>query len=141
MAEGQRRRYTRKKKAEVVTAALASSVLAVAQAEGIPSQTIDYWMHSEEFGKLREETREARADAAKVISLLAADEIRKRIPTMESKDLINLYGVTVDKGELLSGGATSRTETRDLTAGWDDHERGALKDAIDAELAKREVEA
>jgi hypothetical protein len=49
--------------------------------------------------------------------------------------------VMTDKSELLTGGATSRTETRTLTDGFDDDERKALHDAIQAELAAREVEA
>ena len=137
MAEGQRRRYTRRTKAAAVSAAVASSVLAVAQETGIPSQTIDYWMHSEEFRNLRDRTREDLADEFKVITHKALERIVALVPTMDARDLTVLASMAADKAQLLSGGATSRTETRTLTDGWDDHERGALKDAIDAELAKR----
>ncbi len=137
----QRRRYTQRKKVETVSAALASSVLAVSQETGIPSQTIDYWMHQPEFGKLRERTREDLADEFRVITHAALQRIVALVPTMDARDLTVLASMAADKSQLLSGHATSRTETRALTEGWDDHERGALKDAIDAELAKREVEA
>lgn len=136
------RRYTRKDKVAAVTAAAASSVLAAAQETGIPRTTIAYWLEQPEFVELRQRTREQTAEEFMVIAHLALDRLRSLIPTMDARDLTVLVSMSADKGQLLSGGATSRTETRDLTADLDDHERAALKDAITAELAKRaEVEA
>ena len=104
--------------------------------------TIRYWLEEPEFAELRQRTREQTAEEFMVIAHLAIDRLRTLIPTMDARDLTVLVSMSADKGQLLSGGATSRTETRDLTADLDDHEREALKDAITAELAKRvEVEA
>lgn len=46
-------------------------------------------------------------------------------------------GVLIDKYRLEVGEATTRSESRALTEGMDDHERTALRDAIDGELARR----
>jgi hypothetical protein len=73
----------------------------------------------------------------RVLAHMAAERLRRLIPTMDARDLIVLQSMTVDKSQLLSGLATGRTETRILD-GFSDHERDALHDAIAAELAKRE---
>ena len=140
MPEGQRH-YTRKKKVAVVMAAAASSVLAAAQEAGINESTVRYWLKDPELASIRDRTREDMADEFRVAAHLAVARLVALIPTMDARDLTVLASMSTDKSQLLSGGATSRTETRTLTDGWDDHERGALKDAIDAELATREVEA
>ena len=132
------RRYTRKDKVAAVTAAAASSVLAAAEASGIPATTIDYWMHQPEFVKIRDRTREELADEFKVLAHAAAKRLIEMVPTMEARDLVVLASMSVDKSQLLKGEATSRSEHKDITADLDDHERKALKDAITAELAKRE---
>jgi hypothetical protein len=41
----------------------------------------------------------------------------------------------------LTGANGGPIETKSVTEGWTDHERAALRDAIRAEIAKREVEA
>lgn len=133
------RRYTRKDKVAAVTAAAASSVLAAAEASGIPPTTIDYWMHQPEFVKLRDRTREELADEFKVLAHAATQRLIALMPTMDARDLTVLASMSVDKAQLLKGEATQRTETRDITADLDDHERAALREAIQQELAKREV--
>lgn len=133
------RRYTKRQKAGAVTAAIASSVQAAADETGIPRNTIAYWMDSPEFVELRQKTREELGEESKALAHKALGEIQRRIGEFEPKDLAVLYGILTDKAQLLSGGATERTEHRDITEGWDDHERSALKDAIAAELAKRET--
>lgn len=137
-----RRRYTKREKVAAVSAAAASSVLAAAEQTGIPESTVRYWWHKPEFAELRDRTREQTASDFAVIQHMGLARLVELIPTMDARDLTVLVSMAVDKGQLLSGGATSRTETRDITADLDDHERAALKDAITAELAKRaEVEA
>lgn len=42
--------------------------------------------------------------------------------------------ILFDKLALMRGEATARTETRSLVDGFDDHEKQALRDAIDAQL-------
>jgi hypothetical protein len=136
-----RRRYTKKTQASAVTVALASSTQAAAEQTGIPRTTIDYWLHKPEFDDLRNNTREELAEGSKVVAHMALEAIQRRLDEFEPHTLVVLYGVMTDKSELLTGGATSRTETRTLTDGFDDDERKALHDAIQAELAAREVEA
>ena len=68
-----------------------------------------------------------------------AEKIRSRIDEFEPRDLSVLWGILTDKAQLLSGAATSRTETRALTDSLADHEKEALADAID-EWLHREVE-
>ena len=131
-----RRRYTRKEKVAAVTAAAASSVLAAAQESGIPENTLRYWFDSPEFADIRTKTREELAEESKALAHRALAEIARRIPEFEPRDLTVLYGVLVDKGQLLAGEATHRTETRDLSAVIPDHEweilQGVLREAANA---------
>lgn len=132
-----RRRYTKGQKASAVMAAIATNVQAAAEATGIPRTTIDYWLERPEFVELRRKTQEERAEGFRTLALLAMDRLHALIPTMEPRDLIVLMGVATEKGQLLAGEATERTEHRDITDGLDDHEREALNEAIRGELARR----
>lgn len=131
-----RRRYTKKQKLTVAIAAMGSSIAAAAEAEGIPRTTVAYWMDDPEIVALRLKTREQRAEMAEALSSLAAGEIRRRIGEFEPRDLVILYGVMIDKGQLMGGQATSRMETRDLTGMLDEAESLLLADQIDAWLAE-----
>lgn len=134
MAE--RRRYSRKTKAAAIIAATVSTAAAAAEATGIPRTTIDYWLDQPEFVELRKKTREEMAAGSMVLAHLAADELGKKIRAgeVEPRDLATIYGIAIDKGQLLTGAATSRTETRALTEALDDHEKAQLRDAIDSWL-------
>lgn len=133
MAE--RRRYTKREKANAVIAAEASSMTAVSEATGIPITTIDYWMDQPEFVELRKKTRDDLAEGFMVLAHKAQAALQKLIPTMEARDLTVLLGVATDKAQLLSGAATVRTERRDLTDILPDGEREALAAAVDGWLA------
>jgi tetrahydromethanopterin S-methyltransferase subunit G len=122
----ERRRYTKRQKAGVVTAALASSVTAAADQTGVPRTTIQYWMDAPEFVQLRQKTREDLAEESRVLAHKALGEITRRIGEFEPRDLAILYGVLTDKAQLLAGQATARTEHRELSDELDDHEREAL---------------
>lgn len=128
------RRYTKRQKAVAVTAALASSVTAAAEQLDIPGSTLEYWMDHPEFAKLREKTREQMAEGSMLLAKLAQDAIAKKVKAgeVEPRDLAVIYGIAIDKGQLLSGAATSRTETKTLTDGLDDHEKQQLRDLLDA---------
>lgn len=127
-------RYTKRQKITAVIAAEMSSAAAAAEETGIPRRTIGYWMEDPEIASLRQKTREDLAEEAKVLQQIAAAEIRKRIGEFEGRDLVLLYGVVTDKAQLLSGQATTRAETRELSSRLTDHEKDALADAIDAFL-------
>lgn len=136
----ERRRYTKRQKATAVIAAEMSTAAAAAIATGIPENTIRYWLDDPRFVELRTKTRDDLAEGFSVLAHKAQAQLETLIPTMEARDLTILLGVATDKSQLLSGGATGRTETRSLDDGLADHERKALRDAIDRELESR-VEA
>lgn len=131
------RRYTKRQKVTAVIAAEMSSVAAAAEQTGIPERTIGYWLDKPEFAELRTKTREDLAAGFHVIAHQAQERLQALIPTMEPRDLTILLGIATDKGQLLSGAATERTEVRDIASELDDHERRALRDAIDRELDSR----
>lgn len=135
MAE--RRRYTKRQKAVAVTAALATSMTAASEATGIPLTTIDYWMDRPEFVALRNKTADDLAVEMQSLAHLAAEQlaVALRSGSVEPRDLIVALGVTTDKAQLLSGRATSRTESKSLMDSLDDHERDALKRAIDSAIS------
>jgi len=68
-------------------------------------------------------------------------EIRRRLPEFEPRDLSTLYGILIDKAQLVTGQATSRSETRAITDGMNDHETAALRKIIDEVVAASEVVA
>ena len=131
MAE--RRRYTRKTKASAVITAEMTSVLAASEATGIPRTTIGYWVEQPEFVILRQKTREELAAGSILLAHLAQAELTKKIRAgeVEPRDLATIYGIAIDKGQLLAGEATSRSENRDLTETMNDHERGTLRKLLD----------
>lgn len=122
------RRYTRRQKATAVIAAEMSSMTAVAEAQGIPLTTLDYWMDQPEFVLLRKKTRDDMAEESAALAHKVLGEITRRLSEFEPRDMTILFGVLVDKSQLLSGKATARTES--LTAGMDDHERAKLKEVL-----------
>lgn len=132
-----RRRYTKREKASAVTAAMASSVQAAAEQKGIPRTTIDYWMDHPEFVELRKKTREEMAEGSMVLANLAQSELARKVKAgeVEPRDLAVIYGIAIDKAQLMAGQATSRNESRDITK--DDHESEILRDAIHRELTER----
>lgn len=132
-----RRRYTRDQKAQAVLAASASSVLAASEQTGIPRKTIEYWLDKPEFATLRQKSQEDMAEQFRVAAQMALGRLIELIPSMKAHDLVVLAGVATEKGQLLAGGATARTENVSITDGFDDHEKHALRDAIVAELGRR----
>lgn len=128
------RRYTKRQKTTAVIAAELVNVAAAAEANGIPESTLRYWMDDPKLADLRTKTREHLATEAHVLAQLAAAQIKAKLPEYEPRDLNALYGIMVDKSQLLTGAATARTETRSLTEGMDDHEKAALRAVLDGVL-------
>lgn len=118
-------------------AAEMSSVEAAAESTGIPRTTITYWMEEPEFVALRQKTRDDMAEESATLAHKALDEIRRRMAEFEPRDLTVLFGVLVDKAQLLTGAATSRTETRDITDTLSPEQADALADEIDEWLKAR----
>ena len=135
----QRRRYTKAEKMAAVVAAELSTPAAAAEAQGVPESSLRYWLDDPKFAELRTKTREETAGAFHVLAHLAMDRLRELVPTMEPRDLTVLLGVATDKAALLSGQPTSRTETRALTEGLDDHEKARLREILDEALSAEDV--
>lgn len=133
------RRYSQKSKMAAVIAAEMTSVKAAAESAGIPERTLGYWFDSPEFAEVRAKTREDLAEESMAMAHTVLGEIKRRINEFEPRDLSVLLGILVDKGQLLSGHATSRSETRDITDTLDDTEREALRNAIDEYLKAADV--
>jgi hypothetical protein len=132
------RRYQKREKVAAVIAAEMSSLTAASEQMGIPMRTLSHWRQNPELAELAKKTREEMADDMKVLAHLAAARLTQLVPTMEPRDLTVLLGVATDKGLLLSGEATARTETRSLTEGWNDHERKALREAVRGAIDQRD---
>lgn len=123
----ERRRYTKRQKATAVIAAEMASVAAASEQTGIPERTIRHWQDNPELAKLAAKTRDEMADGFRVLTQIAVERLIELVPTMEARDLTILAGVAVDKGQLLTGEATHRTEHRELLADFDDGEREAVE--------------
>ena len=123
---GKHRRYTKREKVTTVIAAEMSSVAAAAQSAGIPERTVGYWFDAPEFAELRAKTRADLADESKALAHKALGEIKRRIESFEPRDLTILFGVLVDKAQLLAGEATDRLETREIMADFADGEADAI---------------
>ena len=108
-------------------AADASSTLAAAEASGVPESTIRYWLDQPEFAKLRENAREGMAEDALMVARLAWKKLGQAIAdgNLDARDLVIATGMATDKSQLLNGGATARTEARDITGTISDAELDA----------------
>lgn len=129
-----RRRYTRAQKVTAVLAADATSTLAAAEASGIPRKTIAYWLDQPEFATLRQNAREKLAEEAQVVARLAWQKLGQAIANgqLDGRDLVTAAGMAIDKSQLLNGGATARTEARDITGTLTDAELAAIVREADA---------
>lgn len=121
------RRYTRRQKAVAVIAAEMATVAAAAEGAGIPETTVRYWMERPEFVLLRAKTREDIAVETRTLAVKVLGEIERRIGDFEPRDLSILYGILTDKGQLLAGEATARTEHRELLDGASDETVNAVE--------------
>lgn len=132
----ERRRYTKRERAEAVAEAEMTTPEAAAEKLGIPRTTILYWRDKPEFVELRQKTREDAAEGWQAIMHLAQARIIATIDEFEPRDLSVLSGVATDKYLLLTGQATSRSEHTTLTEGMNDHERQVLRDILDGAAAE-----
>jgi len=126
-----KRQYTRRTKLATIVTAELTNPAATANATGIPESTIRYWMDDPSFAEFRAKTRDDMVDATALLAHRILGRISATLDQFEPRDLTILFGVMVDKAQLLSGGATSRLESRDIS--------GTLSDAdVIAALAAAE---
>lgn len=132
------RRYTKREKTQAVAAATMTSAEAASETLGIPRRTIGYWLEKPEFAELRHKTREDLTDEFWATIQVGLHRMVELIPATDDLQKVSVaVGILYDKHALLSGGVTQRTESRDLTDVFDDHEKSVLGDAIRDELARR----
>ena len=119
-----RRRYTRSEKVAAIVAAEASTVLAAAEQTGVPRRTLRDWLTTPEYAIYRQNAREAMAEEAQFVARLAWQALGEAIQAgkLDGRDLVMAAGMATDKAQLLSGGATARTEARDITGTLSDAE-------------------
>lgn len=111
---------------------------------GVPGRSIRRWRDDPELAALVLKTREETADDVKVAMVLTWELIIERLKAGEiaTKDLIVLGGVAFDKHQLATGGATARTEARDITGSISDAELdAAIREANEIATAGRGSEA
>lgn len=126
----------RKTKLSVVMAAEMVGVTEAARQAGIPHRTVGYWLEQPEFAEYRRKAREDMAEEVGVVAHLAWQRVAEalRAGTLEPRDALFAADKATTLYQLVSGQATSRNETRDITGNLEDHEREALADAIDSWL-------
>ncbi len=111
----ERRRYSARTKAKAVGIAVVEGVTEAERITGIPKQTIDYWMDKPEFGHLRTTAREVVAGEMWVgiqVGVKAlVDGLNGDAPLHHKAAA---FQALADRFALLTGGATARTENREL---------------------------
>jgi len=135
-----KKRPTTERARAVGLALMTGNVLEAERQTGIPDSTIHAWMESDEFGELRNRTKEVVAEEwwagiqaafRRTVELLAKTEDPVKAATAGA--------IMFDKRALSLGEATARSETRDLTMALDDHELELLRAAIHQDAADREA--
>ena len=118
------RRYTQEQKAQAVAEAMLTSTEAASETLGIPRRTIGYWMEQPAFAALRQQTREQVAEKFWSAIQIGVDQVAIGLqnPKAPLRDKATALGILYDKHALLTGSATSRSESRDLTGTMSDAE-------------------
>lgn len=118
----------------MVANATLTSTKGAADAAGVPESTVRYWLDDPQFASLRDETRDHVAAQFWAAIQVGVKEVANglRDPDTALRDKSVALGILYDKHALLTGGATNRSESRDITGTISD---GELADAI------REAEA
>lgn len=124
-----RRRYSKADKLSAVLAAEMTGVVAAQDSTGIPESTIRYWMDQPEFAEYRAKAREDLKDEITVVAHLAWQRVAEGLHSghMEPRDALFAAEKATTQYLLMTGEATSRTETRSVTDDLDDDERERLR--------------
>jgi hypothetical protein len=119
-----RRTYSRAEKAKAVGLAVVEGVTKAAEATGIPNQRVSDWLAEfDPSGEMRAKSRDAVAEQMWAVIQIGVQEVFKGIQgDAPLRDKVVAVGVLYDKFALLTGAATSRTESRDLTGTLSDAE-------------------
>jgi hypothetical protein len=110
------RRYARTEKAATVARALLTTTEQAAEESGIPQSTVRYWVQHPDFAELRAETHEEVGEQFWATIQIGIARVAELIPKTEDLQKVAVaVGILYDKHALLTGGATGRTESRDLS--------------------------
>ncbi len=137
-----RRKYTAKQKLSAVMAAELVGVTVASEQSGIPHRTIGYWLDQPEFAEYRRKAREDLVEEVGVVAHLAWQRVAEalRAGSLEPRDALFAADKATTLYQLVTGQATNRTETRDVTAHLDDHELDAVEEWLH-ELARQRMTA
>jgi hypothetical protein len=128
-----RRRYTAKQRAAAVGIATVEGVTEAERQTGIPKTTIQYWGDKPEFAHLRTTARDKVADEFWIGIQIGLKAVVAGFDGDASvKDKAMALGTIYDRHALLTGMATSRSESRDLTGTMPDADLIAAVDEADA---------
>jgi len=134
-----RRSYTRRQKAALVGQSEVNGVRRTARAAGVPVSTLESW-RTGPFAQLRTQKREEVAADVWAVFQAGVRRIEALLPNTEDMGKVAIAtGILYDKFALMSGEPTSRSETKALTDGLNDHEKEALRAVLDDVLAKVEA--
>ena len=109
-----RSRYTKADKAKVVALAEMKGQTVAAEETGIPLTTINQWYHKPEYVEMRTKTREDVAEQFWQAIQIGLRAVVAGIEDGKLSEKAIALGVLYDKYALMTGGATGRTENREL---------------------------
>lgn len=143
MPERQHRRYSARTKARAVGIAVVEGVTRAEEETGIPKETIHYWTHDPTFAQLRTRARDEFLAEMWAGVQLGVRALIKGLDGDEAplRDKSQAVDVLARNYQLMSGAATSRTETKELTDGLTDDEKDQLRLAIRAAVETSDVPA
>ena len=139
-----KRTYGENEKAVAVGRALAVGATKAGKELGIPRRTIDQWKSSPAFAEMRQRVREDVADEMWAAVQIAVSEVIDSLqsPRTPLRDKAQALGILYDRYALLTGSATSRAETRDITESLSDADLvAALREAQSIASRPRDAEA
>jgi hypothetical protein len=111
------RRYTKTEKAQAVGLALVHGVTETERQTGIPKNTVQYWTERPEFVQLRTTARDVVADQFWMAIQVGLRAVVQGLddPAVPLRDKQQALATLYDRHALMTGAATSRTESRDIT--------------------------
>lgn len=135
-------KYDAKTRATAAGIAAAEGVTEAERQTGIPKETIHYWLNKPEFAHLRTTARETVADQFWVGVQVGLEQIVAGLKgDAPLKDKAAALATLYDRHALLTGGATGRTESRDITGTLSDSDVIATLRAVDEATSGRRAEA
>lgn len=116
-----------------------NGVRRTARKAGVPVSTLEHWRQHGEMAQLRTQKREDVAADVWAVFQAGVRRIQELLPITEDMGKVAVAtGIIYDKYALMSGQATTRSETKALTEGLQDHEKEALRRLLD-EITAEEV--